>query len=156
MDNSQDPDLEAFAEFTRNTEPRLRRALTAALGRESGREATSDALVHGWRNWDRVRAMDNPIGFLYRVGINARPRPKPSVIQADIEAVNDHVPWFEPGLAPAIASLPDRQRVVVVLLHAFDWTMSEVAEVLRISKGSVQVHERRAMRSLRAALGVAK
>jgi RNA polymerase sigma factor (sigma-70 family) len=50
--------------------------------------------------------------------------------------------------------LSERQRTVVVLLHCFAWTYAEVAEVLQISRGSVQRHEERALRKLRDALGV--
>jgi DNA-directed RNA polymerase specialized sigma24 family protein len=42
----------------------------------------------------------------------------------------------------------------VSLLHAFDWTMSEVAEFLGLSKASVQTYEARAMKKLKSALGV--
>ena len=39
-----------------------------------------------------------------------------------------------------MAQLPERQRVVVWLLHSSDWSMNEVAEFLEISKSSVQRH----------------
>ena len=52
----------------------------------------------------------------------------------------ERAPWVEPGLSQAVADLPERQRTVVLLLHGYDWTQSEVAEVLEISKSSVQRH----------------
>ena len=58
----------SFLEFARAAEPRLRYALVAALGVERGLEATNNALVYGWEHWERVGGMDNPIGYLYRVG----------------------------------------------------------------------------------------
>ena len=54
----------------------------------------------------------------------------------------------------ALANLPERQRVVVMLLHSFEWTMSEVAELLGVSKSTVQNHAERAMARLRRKLGV--
>jgi predicted RNA polymerase sigma factor len=59
---------ETFTEFFREAEPRLRRALAAAAGIEAGREATAEALAYGWEHWDRVGSMENPAGYLYRVG----------------------------------------------------------------------------------------
>ena len=66
----------------------------------------------------------------------------------------ERAPWVEPGLSQAVADLPERQRTVVLLLHGYDWTQSEVAEVLEISKSSVQRHGERAMTRLRRKLGV--
>jgi RNA polymerase sigma factor (sigma-70 family) len=52
-----------------------------------------------------------------------------------------------------LATLSERQREVVMLLHCFDWTLGEVADVLGMSKGTVQVHERRGLDRLRRELG---
>ena len=59
---------ETFTRFFEEAEPRLRIALGAALGQDRGRDAASEALAYGWENWDRLQKMDNPIGYLYRVG----------------------------------------------------------------------------------------
>ena len=40
-----------------------------------------------------------------------------------------------------------------MLLHCFDWTLGEVAGLLGMSKGTVQVHERRGLTRLRRELG---
>jgi len=45
---------------------------------------------------------------------------------------------------------------VVMLLHCYDWTMTEVAEVLGVSKGTVQSYDTRGMRRLRRQLGVTR
>lgn len=79
-------------------------------------------------------------------------RRKPRVVFPAAQIAGE--PWVEPGLPDAVASLPERQRVVVYLLHSDEWTMSEVAELLMISKASVQRHAERAMEKLRRALGV--
>lgn len=144
---------ESYGEFVAANERRLRQALTASLGNDSGREAAAEALAYGWEHWERVRGMANPVGYLFVVGRDrgrrARRRP---VRLPSAESVG--VPWVEPGLADGLAGLADRQRQVVMLLHCFEWTMSEVAEVLGISKSAVQTHERRGMRLLRRRLGV--
>jgi RNA polymerase sigma factor (sigma-70 family) len=63
------------------------------------------------------------------------------------------MPWVEPGLPAAIARLPDRQRVTVVLVYALGWTQAEVAALLGVSHGSVQKHAERGLQRLRSALG---
>ena len=71
----------SFTEFVAETEPVLRRVLTAAWGSERGREATAEALAYGWEHWERIREMENPAGYLYRVGRDrARRLPKATVV----------------------------------------------------------------------------
>ncbi|HEY5650881.1 MAG TPA: nuclear transport factor 2 family protein [Acidimicrobiia bacterium] len=64
---------ETFTRYFEEAEPRLRVALGAALGQDRGRDATSEALAFGWENWDRLEQMENPIGYLYRVGRSIGP-----------------------------------------------------------------------------------
>lgn len=142
-----------FAEFFAEAEPRLRVALVSSLGLELGQEASAEALAFAWEHWERVMATQNPIGYLYGVGRNkARTvNRRPSRTLFDVRV--DHPPWVEPALPGALARLSERQRTVVMLLYCFEWTLSEVAETLGTSKGTVQLHARRAMSKLRADLG---
>jgi RNA polymerase sigma-70 factor (ECF subfamily) len=142
-----------FTDFVSVVEPRLRRALSAAFGSELGREATAEALAYGWQHWDRIGGMENPAGYLFRVGQGKarRMRSRPSAI--DQVSTGSADPWVEPGLAPALGMLTEKQRVVVSLIHAFDWSMSEVAAVLGVSKATVQSYEKRAMKKLQQELG---
>jgi RNA polymerase sigma-70 factor (ECF subfamily) len=144
----------AFTIFVDAHEAGLRNALTAALGWDLGREAAAEAFAYGWENWDRVSRMDNPAGYLYRVGRNkgGRMRPRQPITFPPPTAVAE--PWIEPGLPAALAALPERQRVVVWMLHSLDLSMSEVASLLGITKSSVQRHAERGMASLRSKMGV--
>ena len=145
-------DEAVFASFVAEAEPRLRRALVALRGPEDGRDATAEALAWAWQNWDRVADMDNPIGYLFRVG-QSRSRRR---LEGHLPIADPHgrSPYVEPGLAPALALLSDTQRTVVILVHGCDFTYTEVADALDISKSSVGTHLRRAMTRLRAALDV--
>ena len=137
-----------------SAEPRLRRTFVAAYGSERGDEATAEALAYGWEYWARVRRMENPLGYLYRVGqsrTRRRGRPPRSAVWE--VGVSDSL-LVEPGLRPALASLSELQRVVVVLVHGFEWTLSEVAELLDVSKSTVQTHLARGLARLRAELEV--
>lgn len=60
--------MEWFTAFAAEAEPRLRFALVAALGQQDGLDATAEALAYGWEHRSRVETMENPIGYLYRVG----------------------------------------------------------------------------------------
>lgn len=144
----------SFEAFFSVAEPRLRRALIARFGPEAGREATVEALVYGWRHWERVRSMSNPLGYLYRVGTSVR---KPGVLNSRLDADvvgRDRDPLVEPGLDAALGELSEAQRVCVVLRHSFEWTYLEIAELLEISVSSLRNHLDRGLGKLRARLEV--
>ena len=143
----------AFTAFVTDSERRLRHALTAAFGPERGREAAAEALAYGWEHWDRISQMDNPAGYLYRVGRDrARRMSRPRPVQMSPVVTDDR--WVEPELPNALGQLTERQRVVVALLYGYQWSMSEVAELLGVSKGTVQSYADRALKRLRRRLGV--
>ena len=142
---------ESFTRFVEEVEPRLRVALVARFGSEDGRDATADALAYGWEHWERVRVMENPAGYLYRVGQHAgmrrwrRPALPPPPQRSE--------PEVEPALPRALTRLSHRQRTSVLLVHGFGWTHEEVADLLGVSASTVRNHLRRGMNKLRAALG---
>lgn len=147
----------SFREFFDEAEPRLRRALCIAFGRELGLEATAEALAWGWEHWDRMQEMQNPTGYLYRVGRSSirtewrrRSRRAPLFDAVD----GDRLPWVEPGLPGGMAALSERQRVAVGLVHGYGWTQQEVADLLHVAPGTVKNHLDRGMGKLRKALGV--
>ena len=142
---------EEFETFVHNFEPRLRRALVAALGFERGRDATAEALAWAWQNFSRVKEMDNKVAFLFRVGQSkSRSRKTPLTFERSAS----HDPLYDPGLAPALESLTEHQRIAVVLINGFDWKLREVAELMNVSVSTVQTHLERAMQSLRNKLEV--
>ena len=59
--------VDSFTSFVREIEPRLRHSLIPSVGLDAATEATAEALAYGWEHWDRLRQMDNPAGYLYRV-----------------------------------------------------------------------------------------
>ena len=83
--------------------------------------------------------------------------PYPSASGAPIESVTRGYAAEEteiPGLAPALESLTEHQRIAVVLINGFDWKLREVAELLSVSVSTVQTHLDRAMHALRSKLEV--
>lgn len=142
-----------FDAFVRDVEPRLLDALVATYGPVDGREATVDALSWAWEHWDRLDDVSNKVGYLYRVGQTATRRfavrglPLLSSVTS-----GSRIPEVEPALVPALGELSDQQRTVVLLVHAFDWSQTEVAELLGVSHSTVREHLRRALGRLRQEL----
>ena len=97
--------------------------------------------------------MENPIGYLYKVGRSrVRRRPERAVF-APVSTFT--MPQVEPGLPEALSLLSERQRVAVFLVYGFGWSRREVADMLGVSVNSVGTHLERGLAKLRARLGVA-
>lgn len=57
-----------FEEWVVDVRPRLARAFSAAYGLERGQEALAEAMAWAWEHADDLATMQNPAGYLYRVG----------------------------------------------------------------------------------------
>jgi RNA polymerase sigma-70 factor (ECF subfamily) len=150
---ARDSQVDTFTRFVTDHESRLRQSLMAAFGGEIGRDAAAEALLYGWDNWDRIGRMENPSGYLFKVGLsrgrNALSKRRP--LFDPVEPAR--IPDVEPRLPEALVGLSERQRTVVLLIHSFQWTQSEVADLLGLSKTTVQNHLERGMSALRREIG---
>ena len=114
----------------------LRRSIALRLGEpgEDGRGRTPDPLP-----------------------VQGRPQPSiepPAKIAIGETPRSPDTPQTEPQLHDLLMSLSRRQRTSVVLVLGWQWSYGEVAELLGISKSSVQRHVERALLKLRSGLGV--
>lgn len=134
-------------------EQRLRHALVAVLGQQRGLEATAEALAYGWEHRERLCVMDNPVGYLYRVG-RSKVRVRRSAKVRFVPVPPNLLPDVEPGLPGALEELSENQRAAVALVHAYGWSRAEAAEVLEISVSTLDSHLQRGLAKLRRALGV--
>jgi RNA polymerase sigma-70 factor (ECF subfamily) len=142
-----------YEEFIERNGSRLRAALVAAYGPDVGADAAAEALAYGFEHWDELEPMENPAGYLYRVGqTEARRHFRPTAYLPAAPAPG--LPHFEPALAPALESLTEPQRIGVILVHALGWTQADTAEILGVDVSTLRTHIARGMAKLRAALEV--
>jgi len=140
-----------FGEFVDGAEPRLRRAFLGAVGVDRMPDAVAEALAYGWEHWSTVSTLENPVGYLFRVGqsrVRIRKRPRLFVEEPA------RIPEVEPFLTTALMKLPLSQRTAVWLAHGCGWSHAEVAAVLGVSTSTVSTHVARALTRLRSELGV--
>jgi DNA-directed RNA polymerase specialized sigma24 family protein len=145
--------MEPFGAFAARTTARLRRALVAAYGPDAGAEGAAEAMAYGWEHWRRIGGMENPAGYLYRVGQTAArrhlragpPLPEPSAHE---------LPDVEPRLIGLLNDLSEAQRTCVLLVHGYGWSQQEVADLLDVSHSTVRTHLARGLSHLRTALEV--
>jgi RNA polymerase sigma-70 factor (ECF subfamily) len=143
--------VEEFETFVQGVRPRLLRAFAGCRGRHGAPDAAAEAFAYAWEHWERVREMDNPAGYLYRVGLSrTRLRKRPVLPSPDELGLPD----VEPGLIPALLELPETQRTAVWLVHACQWRYAEVAAAMDTSVSMVGNHLKRGMERLRARLEV--
>jgi DNA-directed RNA polymerase specialized sigma24 family protein len=143
-----------YEAFVAGESAHLRRILVAHFGTDVGAEVTADALTYAWEHWDRVEAMSNRVGYLYRVGQSSarrhwrwrRPLCLPPEEQRGVGAP-------EPGLPAALAELPDGHRVAVLLVHAHGYSYEEAAAMQGVPVSTIRNHVHRGMVKLRALLG---
>ena len=144
---------EEFVLFAEQAVLRLRPALVAHHGVEMANDLCADAIAYAWENWDRVRGLENPVGYLYRVATSRARRyhrwRRPVLLPAEsgVAAVE-----AEDGLHVHLAILPHRQRVALVLVHVYGWSYQEVAELVDRSLSDVRNDVHRGLTALRATM----
>jgi len=137
--------------FLAREKEKLARAFVSSFGLDRGQEALAEAMAYAWEHWEEVEAMQNPVGYLYKVGRSRSRRRRAAVFPSVAET---GTPWVEPGLPQALSRLTSRQRVAVVLAHGYGWSHREIAELLGTRPTTVQNHIDRGVTKLRSALGV--
>jgi RNA polymerase sigma-70 factor, ECF subfamily len=136
----------AFELFFEVERRRLFRALYVMTGSvQEAEELTQDAFLRLWERWDRVDAMEDPVGYLYRVALNlARSRFRKLVRAAKLPFLPERT--VEPysaldardAVVRALASLSPRQRQALVLTDLLDRDTEEAASLMRISSSTIR------------------
>ena len=151
LDTEVELDLDAL-------QVRLERAFVARFGLDVGRDVASETIAWALEHRAALADVDNVAGYLFRVGQsksrrflrwkNERAR---FPAEAAARSANSS---FEPALPDALAELSDEQRTAIVLVHCFQWTYAEVAEVTDQPLHTVRNLIHRGMKQLRSELGV--
>ena len=103
-----------FTEFLGNHGSRLRHAFIARYGPDVGSDVMGDVAEYAWKRWDKVMAMDNPSGWLYRVGQSRSRRYFRRLRPLRLPAPrSDRVPEVEPGGAVSAPPTDNRSNAAV-------------------------------------------
>ena len=148
------PSFEAFFEAQR---ARLFGALVVMTGnRAEAEEILQDAFLTVWERWERVAAMEEPVGFLYRTAMNLfRKRVRRAAVAvrkavhllpkgdelAEVEMRDEAVRLLE--------RLTPRERAAIVVTAYLGYSTEEAGELLGIQATTVRVLTNRARATLR-------
>jgi len=150
---------DSFEAFYRAQVDVVYRALAVTLGNiDVAREATDEAMLRTFANWERVRVFDNPSGWAFRVGLNwATSRWRRLRRETPLTEANSPASVAEPDPAAtaaltAVDRLGLRQRAVVVCRVLLDLSTAETAAVLGVAEGTIRSRLARALVQLRSEL----
>jgi len=161
-------DREAFGKLVERYAGQARRVARAVLGNEADADdAAQDAFLSALKNLGRYDA-SRPFGpWLMRIVANAATdRRRRQQVRA-AEQISPQTPHTGPtpdrevsrrelrvALESALATLPERRRMAIVMFDVEGYTHQEIAEALRVPVGTVRsdvFHARRALRKELAA-----
>jgi RNA polymerase sigma-70 factor (sigma-E family) len=156
-------DEEAFDAFVRARMPELLRFGHMLTGSpDAAADLVQDALERTLASWHRVRKRDDPEGYVRRTMVNRnvsiwRRRRREHLVDdmpdhAYGQVRHGEVPLPDPELRAALATLPAKQRTVLVLRFAEDLSERQVADLMGCSIGTVKSQTSKALAKLRARL----
>ena len=148
----------SFERWYRAEHARLLGLLTVVAGdQEVAREVTAEAFTRALERWDRVRSMDAPSAWTYRVGVNLlRRRLRRAAMESRLRAATpqpSRPPAVESELWDAVRALPTRQRTAVALRYVCDLPQADIATVMQVAVGTVSATLTAARRRLAVDLG---
>jgi len=166
---SKPPEAETLAEerlldfevFFDREKARLFRALCLVTrNRFEAEELTQDAFLSVYERWDRVGAMDDPSGYLYRTAMNAfRSWRRRSALAAKrtigLMRADDAIAMIDEqdAVVRSLQPLSARQRAAVVLIDLLGYSSEEAGRMLGIRASTVRTYAERAHRDLKARMG---
>jgi RNA polymerase sigma-70 factor, ECF subfamily len=162
LEQAKSGDLDAFAEFMRTFERRVRAVLYRLL--DDARdvdEAVQDTFLQAWRNLDRFRGDAAPYTWLYRIAVNEalmrrrrKTLPTSELQETTVSGGEDAyaVADARAFLIERLRALPIEYRTAVVLRDIEGLSNEEVAHVLEISLAAAKSRIHRGRMQLRQEL----
>ena len=139
----------SFSDFYAATRDNVGRALAVTLrDGDLAADAVDEAMVRAYQRWDAVSAMDNPAGWVYRVGLNharSRIRRLTRYFTDDRHEGIVSAPFVEPAIMRALGELSVDHRSVVVCRLLLGWSEADTAAALRIRPGTAKSRLHRAL-----------
>jgi RNA polymerase sigma-70 factor (ECF subfamily) len=162
LEQARSGDLDAFAEFMRLFEQRVRAVLYRLL--DDARdvdEAVQDTFVQAWRNLERFRGEAAPYTWLYRIAVNEalqrrrrKTLPTGELQETSVSTGGDTFAAADTRafLIERLRALPIEYRTAVVLRDIEGLSNEEVAQALGISLAAAKSRIHRGRMRLRGDL----
>jgi RNA polymerase sigma factor (sigma-70 family) len=149
-----------FEGFFADEYPRLVRALyLLSGGLAEAEDVAQEALARAYERWDRIRRMESPVGYLYRIAMNLhRRRLRRQALLgrwSSFERPEDPAPDAEErtDVMRALQGLPQELRAALVLQAWMGLTSEEAGHVQGIKPSSARARLHRARVAFRDQIG---
>ncbi len=150
-----------FETFFEAEYPRMARAMYLVTGNaQEAEEIAQESFLAVWERWDRVRAMDDPTGYVYRTAMNrfrSRLRRATRATRRVMGAAEGRDGFAEAderdAVARALAGLTPRQRAAVVLTELLGYGAEEAGQILGIQPPTVRSLASQGRATMRSMLG---
>ncbi|MDQ1696261.1 MAG: hypothetical protein QOJ03_1614 [Frankiaceae bacterium] len=154
-----DAEADAFDAFVRTRMPSLLRFAHAITGDpHTAADLVQDALERTGMRWSRLDRQGDPEAYVRRAILNGRTsRWRKLHRETLVDAMPDHRPAVQAAthddeLWRLLATLPHRQRAVLVLRYYEDMSEEQIAATLGCAPGTVKSQASKALAKLRAAM----
>ena len=152
-----------FDSFVQSHCERLVQCLTMiVLDPDLARDAAQEAFLELYLRWDGPERINDPVAWLFRVGINRCKDYRRGAIRAAhvLERLGraakerEHpLHWHpETEFVALLKDLPARQRTAAAIFYLADFSVAEIAATMHVSEGSVNQHLFRAREKVRKTL----
>lgn len=152
----------SFESFYDTESQTLFRRLWLVTGNHSeAEELMQDAFLKVWERWDRVGAMDDPVGYLYRTAMNLfrkRYRRAALAIRRSIGLAPSRDDFADADdreiVRRVLSTLPPRQRAALVLTDMVGFSANEAGRALGVQASTVRSLSHQGRASFRQAMEV--
>lgn len=140
-------DRDAFGELFRRHRDRMWAVALRTVGdRELAADAVQEAFISAFRRADRFRGDSAVTTWLHRITVNAAidrlRREKPTSPLPDIDPADRHDRHDQAETAmdvrAALATLPEAQRIALVLVDMEGLSVAEAADLLGVAEGTIK------------------
>ena len=138
--------MQSLADIYKSHHQRIRRTIYRIQGDEGLDDLVQDAFLKAWAKRKSFRDQSLVTTWIYRiathVAIDALRKRQDRVSYSFDDERDGQVKSYDLTLArqvrQAVACLPEKQRVVMVLFYFEELALSEIAEILQIPAGTVK------------------
>ncbi len=148
----------SFELFYRTNRSTVARALALTLrNTELASDAADEAMARAFERWDNVSTLENPVGWVYRVGLNwsrslLRRATRPTPVWLTGDGTSTDAAATDPAVDRALGELSVDQRAVVVCRLLLGYSEAQTARALNIRPGTVKSRLSRATTRLQGLL----
>ncbi len=159
-----DPDAAVEQLYAAHWGQLVRLSVLLVHDRSAAEDVVQDAFVAMHGRWSRLRDPDKALAYLRQAVVNrSRSALRHRVVVERHARSASGGPDTTDGpsvggarrdaVRAALLQLSQRQREVLVLRHYLDWSETQIADALGISRGAVKAHAHRGSAALRELLG---